>query len=133
VIGLTGWTDVARFTRGEYFKAREMEYVLSAKALGLNHARIIFRHILPNAMAPILVILTFDIAGAILLESGLSFLGFGVSPPTPTWGSCLNEASSNFASWWQILFPGLAIFLTVTAFNLVGEGLRDAVDPKLHT
>ncbi len=132
VIGFTGWTGVARLVRGEVLKQRALDYVAAARALGVSSARIIFRHILPNALAPVLVSVTFDIAGAILTEAGLSFLGFGVAPPTPTWGMLLNEARQNgpLDNWWLVLFPGLLLFLSVTAYNLVGEALRDALDPR---
>jgi len=133
VIGLTGWPGVARLVRGEFLKQKQMEYVLASRALGLSNSRIMFQHILPNAMGPVFVSATFGLAGAILMESGLSFLGFGVPPPTPSWGELLKQSQGyvDFA-WWLVLFPGLAIFITVTAFNLVGEGLRDAMDPRLR-
>jgi len=133
VIGLTGWPGVARLVRGEFLKQKQMEYVLAARALGLSDTRTMFRHILPNAMGPVFVSATFGLAGAILMESGLSFLGFGVPPPAPSWGELLKQSQGyvDFA-WWLVLFPGLAIFITVTAFNLVGEGLRDAMDPRLR-
>jgi len=132
VIGLTGWTGVARLVRGEFLKQRKLDYVTSAKAVGASNLRIIFNHILPNSLAPVLVSATFGVAGAILTESSLSFLGFGVPPPTPSWGDILSQSKQyiDFA-WWLTIFPGAAIFLTVTAYNLVGEGLRDAVDPRL--
>jgi len=131
-IGFTGWTGVARLVRGEFLKIRNIEYVEAVKALGAGDFRIIFRHILPNALAPVLVVATFGIAGAILTESALSFLGFGVPPPTPSWGEILSQSRAyiDFA-WWLATFPGLAIFITVTAYNLVGEGFRDAIDPRL--
>lgn len=134
IIGLFGWTGIARLVRGEFLKLKNQEFVLAAKALGLSDFRIIFFHILPNALAPVLVSATFGIAGAILLESALSFLGLGVPPPTPSWGAILMQAHDyvDFA-WWLIIFPGFAIFITVTAYNLVGEALRDAIDPKLRT
>ena len=133
VIGLTSWPGVARLVRGEFLRQRELEYVLSAKVLGFSNVRTMFRHILPNALGPVYVSATFGLAGAILMESGLSFLGFGVPPPTPSWGELLKQSQGyvDFA-WWLVLFPGLAIFITVTAFNLVGEGLRDAMDPRLR-
>ncbi len=133
IIGLFSWTGIARLVRGEFLKLKNQEFVISARALGLSDFRIIFSHILPNALAPVLVSATFGIAGAILLESALSFLGFGVPPPTPSWGSILMQAHDyvDFA-WWLIIFPGAAIFVTVTAYNLVGEGLRDAIDPRLR-
>lgn len=132
VIGLTGWTGVARFVRAEFFKLKQADFVLASKALGASHARIIFFHMLPNAMAPVLVSAVFGIAGAILTESSLSFLGFGVPPPTPSWGDILSQSRDYIEfAWWLTTFPGLAIFLSITAYNLVGEGLRDAMDPKL--
>lgn len=132
IIGLTGWPGVARLVRGEFLKQRKMDYVAAAKAVGASDGRIIFYHILPNSMAPVLVSATFGIAGAILVESSLSYLGFGVPPPTPSWGEILSQSKQyiDFA-WWLTIFPGAAIFLTVTAYNLLGEGLRDAVDPRL--
>jgi len=131
-IGLTGWTGVARLVRGEFLKLRSQEFVVAAEALGLSTPRVIFRHILPNALAPVFVSATFGVAGAILLESALSFLGFGVPPPTPSWGEILSQSRDyvDFA-WWLTLFPGLAIFVTITAYNLVGEGLREAIDARL--
>lgn len=132
VIGLTGWPTVARLTRGEFLKSKSLDYVVASEALGAGDARIIFRHVLPNSLAPISVAATFGVASAILIESTLSFLGFGVPPSTASWGSILSSARVLLPSgWWLTLFPGLAIFLTVTAYNLVGEGLRDAADPRL--
>jgi len=132
VIGLTGWTGIARLVRAEILKLKKMEFVLAARALGASHARIIGRHLLPNAMAPVLVSVVFGIAGAILTESSLSFLGFGVPPPTPSWGDILSQSRDYIEfAWWLTIFPGLAIFISITAYNLVGEGLRDAMDPKL--
>jgi peptide/nickel transport system permease protein len=131
-IGLIGWTDVARLVRGEFLKIRNREYVEATRALGARDWRTIFRHILPNALAPALVVATFGIAAAILYESALSFLGFGVQPPTPSWGDILSQSRSYYDfAWWLTIFPGVAIFITVTAFNLVNEGLRDAIDPRL--
>jgi peptide/nickel transport system permease protein len=131
VIGLVRWTGVARLTRAEFLKLREQEFVIAARALGLSSLRTIFRHILPNALGPILVSGTFAVAAGILTESALSFLGFGVSEPVPSWGSLVNESRSP-EHWWIILFPGLLIFLTVSCYNLVGEAVRDAVDPRLE-
>ncbi len=132
VIGLTGWTGVARFVRAEFFKLKNLDFVQATAALGASHMRIIFFHMLPNAMAPVLVSAVFGIAGAILTESSLSFLGFGVPPPTPSWGDILSQSRDYIEfAWWLTTFPGLAIFLSITAYNLVGEGLRDAMDPKL--
>jgi peptide/nickel transport system permease protein len=131
VIGATSWTGVARLIRGEFLKLRTFEYVEAAVALGGNDFRVMMKHMLPNALAPVLVDSTFGIAGAILVESGLSFLGFGVPPPDPSWGDVLSQSQRyvDFA-WWLVLFPGAAIFLTVTAFNLLGEGFRNSIDPK---
>ncbi|MBI3330159.1 MAG: ABC transporter permease [Nitrospinae bacterium] len=131
IIGLTGWVGIARFTRNEFLKVRGLDYVTAATALGLPDRRIMFRHILPNALAPVLVSIVLGIAAAILLESGLSFLGIGVPADTVTWGSILNEARSNTFAWWLAVFPGAAIFMAVIAYYLVGEGLRDALDPRL--
>ena len=131
-IGLTIWTNNARLTRGEVLKVRNMDYISAATSLGLTGRRIIFRHILPNAIAPVLVNGAFEVAGAILTEAGLSFLGFGVAATTVTWGSVLSEARGATSSWWLAVFPGFMIFITVVAYNLVGEGLRDALDPRLR-
>ncbi len=131
VIGLTGWPGIARIVRGEFMKLRETDFVIASRAVGARDARIILRHILPNSLAPVLVSATFGIASTILIESSLSFLGFGVQPPTPSWGDILSQSRDfmDFA-WWLTLIPGFAIFLTITAYNLVGEGLQDAIDPK---
>jgi peptide/nickel transport system permease protein len=132
ILGLTGWTGVARFTRGEFLKVKNEEFVVAAKALGFSDFRTIFRHVLPNTLTPVLVSATFGVAAAILIESGLSFLGFGAPPEQATWGSLLSSARDMLPSgWWLTTFPGLAIFITVTVYNLVGEGLRDALDPRL--
>lgn len=131
VIGLTGWTGIARLVRGEFLKLKNLDFVQSARALGYSFPRIIFRHILPNALSPVLVSVTFGIASAILVESSLSFLGFGVQPPTPSWGDILSQSREFMdIAWWLMFYPGVAIFITVTAFNLVGEGLQDAIDPR---
>jgi len=131
-IGIVGWTGVARLIRGEFLKLRQQEFVVAARALGVPSRRVMFRHILPNAIAPVLVSATFGIAGAILTESGLSFLGFGVPPPTASWGSILSLARQYvYQAWWLTAFPGAAIFLSILCYNLIGEGLRDAVDPRL--
>jgi peptide/nickel transport system permease protein len=132
VIGLTGWTGVARFVRAEFLKLKQLDFIMASRALGASHTRIIVVHMLPNAMAPVLVSAVFGIAGAILTESSLSFLGFGVPPPTPSWGDILSQSRDYIEfAWWLTVFPGVAIFLSITAYNLVGEGLRDAMDPKL--
>jgi len=132
VLGLTSWTNIARLIRGEFLRLREMDYVAAARALGVRRPRIIFRHILPNGLAPVLVPISFGVAGAILTESGLSFLGFGAPPPNPSWGTLLNSARENLNNWWLVVFPGGAIFLAVLAYNLIGEGLQDAIDPRLQ-
>ncbi|WP_437186344.1 ABC transporter permease [Planctomicrobium sp. SH668] len=132
IIGATGWTGIARLTRGEFLKLRESDFVAAARVLGAGQFRIIFRHILPNSMAPVLVPITFGIASAILLESGLSFLGFGAPPPNPSWGLLLSDGRSNFSLWWLIVFPGAAIFSAVLAYNVIGEGLQEATDPRLR-
>lgn len=133
IIGITGWTGAARLIRGEFLRLRESDYATAARATGLSDRRIMFRHLLPNSLSPVLVSATFGIAGAILTESALSFLGFGVPPPTASWGELLSQSQRYVdRAWWLIIFPGAAIFTTMTAFNLVGEGLRDAMDPRLR-
>lgn len=133
IIGLTGWTGIARLVRGEFLRLVDQEFVLAGKALGYSAPHIIFRHVLPNALAPVLVSATFGVAGAILTESSLSFLGLGISVPTPSWGSILSSGrDAIFRAPWLIQFPGLAIFITITCYNLVGEALRDASDPRLR-
>lgn len=132
VIGITGWMGIARLVRAEFLSLKEREFVLSARALGASDIRIIFRHILPNAMAPVLVSATLGVAGAILTESALSFLGIGVQPPTPSWGNILTAGKDNIEiAWWLSFFPGLAILITVLGYNLLGEGIRDSLDPRL--
>ncbi len=132
VIGVTGWMDVARLVRAEFLTLKERDFVDAAKALGMRNARLILRHILPNALSPVFVAATFGVAGAILTESGLSFLGLGVQPPDPSWGNILTAGKDNIEiAWWLSLYPGLAILITVLSYNLVGEGLRDALDPRL--
>ena len=133
VIGLTSWTGLARLVRGEFLRLSGQPFTLAAQAVGANDFRVIVRHLLPNALGPILVAATFGVASAILIESSLSFLGFGMQAPTPSWGDILNEARRyiDFA-WWLAFFPGLAILITIMSYNFVGEGLRDAVDPRLR-
>ncbi|MEW6265991.1 MAG: oligopeptide ABC transporter permease [Thermodesulfobacteriota bacterium] len=132
VIGVTGWMGVARLVRAEFLTLKSRDFVLAAKALGAGDPRIIFRHILPNALAPVLVSATLGVAGAILTESALSFLGIGVQPPTPTWGNILTEGKDTISlAWWLSVYPGLAILVTVLGYNLLGEGLRDTLDPRL--
>ena len=130
ILGLTGWVGIARLIRSEFLRVRAMDYVAAAAAMGASDARIIVRHVLPNAIAPVLVSMSFGVASAVLLESGLSFLGIGVPAQMVTWGSILAVAQSNTSAWWLAVFPGAAIFLTVTAYNLLGDGLRDALDPR---
>jgi len=133
IIGVTGWTGVARLVRGDFLKFRNREFVIAARVTGMSSRRIAFRHLLPNAMAPVLVSATFGVAAAILTESALSFLGFGVPPSTPSWGSILSQAQAYMdIAWWLTLAPGFAIFLSITAYNLIGEALRDAIDPQMR-
>ena len=132
VIGLTSWTGLARLVRGEFLRLGSQPFPQAARALGASDFRVIVRHLLPNALGPILVSATFGVASAILIESSLSFLGFGMQAPTPSWGDILSDARRyiDFA-WWLAFFPGLAILVTIMSYNFVGEGLRDAVDPRL--
>ena len=132
VLGFTGWTGIARLMRAEFLKLKESDYVVAARSLGVGQVRIMFRHILPNALAPILVPIVFGIASAILIEAGLSLLGFGAPPPNPSWGNVLQSGKGNPEMWWVIVFPGLAIFFTVLAYNLIGEGVQEATDPRLR-
>jgi len=131
IIGLTSWMGVARLVRAEFLSLKEREFVLGAKASGASNFRIIFSHILPNALAPVFISAVLGVAAAVLLESSLSFLGLGIQPPTPSWGNILTDGKSNIEiAWWLSVFPGLAILITVLGYNLLGEGLRDALDPK---
>ena len=133
VIGLTGWMGVARLVRAEFLALKEREFVVWSQSIGASALRIIWRHILPNAMAPVLVAMTLGIPAAILTESGLSFLGLGVRPPYATWGNILNEGKEVIElAWWLSVYPGLAILVTVLSYNLLGEGIRDALDPRLR-
>ena len=133
VIGLTGWMGVTRLVRAEFLALKEREFVLWSQAVGAAGFRVVWRHILPNAMAPVLVAMTLGIPAAILTESGLSFLGLGVQPPFATWGNILNEGKDAIEiAWWLSFFPGLAILITVLSYNLLGEGIRDALDPRLR-
>jgi peptide/nickel transport system permease protein len=132
IIGITGWMGVARLVRAEFLSLKERDFAIAEKALGARDLRIIFGHILPNALAPVLVSATLGVAGAILTESALSFLGIGVQPPTPSWGNILTAGKDNIEiAWWLSLYPGLAILITVLGYNLLGEGIRDAIDPRL--
>lgn len=131
IIGFISWTSIARFIRAELLRVRNLEYIEAAQAMGFSEARIIFRHAIPNALTPVLITIAFGIASAILTEAFLSFLGIGVAAEEVTWGSLLNLARTKFQAWWLAVFPGTAIFITVTIFNLIGEGLTDALDPRL--
>jgi peptide/nickel transport system permease protein len=134
VLGLTQWPGTARIVRGEVLSLRERDYITAARALGMGRARIILRHLVPNVLAPVIVAATLGIGNTIVLEAGLSFLGLGVQPPTPSWGNMVADGRQNLiGAWWVATFPGLAIVFTVLAFNLVGDGLRDALDPRLRT
>ena len=133
IIGATGWMGITRLVRADFISLKERDFVLAARALGASDLRIIFQHILPNAMTSILVAATLGVAGAILTESALSFLGIGVQPPTPSWGNILTAGKDNIdIAWWLSLYPGLAILVTVLGYNLLGEGIRDAMDPRLR-
>jgi peptide/nickel transport system permease protein len=132
IIGATSWVGIARFTRNEFLRIRNLDYVTSAIALGVTDRKVMFKHILPNALAPVIVSVVLGIAGAILVESALSFLGIGVPAELVTWGSILHEASTTTFAWWLAVFPGFAIFITVLAYYLVGEGLREVLDPRLR-
>jgi peptide/nickel transport system permease protein len=133
VIGLTGWMGVTRLVRAEFLSLKEREFVVWSHAIGATGFRVVWRHILPNAMAPVLVAMTLGIPAAILTESGLSFLGLGVQPPYATWGNILNEGKDTIEiGWWLSFYPGVAILLTVLSYNLLGEGIRDALDPRLR-
>lgn len=130
VIGITSWMGVARLIRAEILSLKEREFILAARALGASDLRIILFHLMPNAIAPVLVSAVLGVAAAVLVESALSFLGLGVQPPTPSWGNILMEGSSSLGvCWWLSLFPGLAIFITVLGYNLLGEGLREYFSP----
>lgn len=132
VIGATGWMDVARLVRAEFLTLKQRDFVLASKSSGAGSLRLIFREILPNALTPVFVAATFGVAGAILTESALSFLGIGVQPPNPSWGNILTSGKDNIeTAWWLSFYPGMAILITVLSFNLAGEGLRDALDPRL--
>lgn len=132
VIGLTSWMGVSRLVRAEVLSSKEREFALAARAIGAGDLRMIFKHILPNSMAPVLVSAVLGVAGAILVESALSFLGIGVQPPTASWGNILTAGKDNIEiAWWLSVFPGLAILITVLAYNLLGEGIRDSIDPRL--
>ena len=133
VLGFTQWPGTARIVRGEVLGLREREFIQAARALGFTRVRIIFRHVIPNTLAPVIVATTLGIGNVIVLEAGLSFLGLGLQPPTPSWGSMVADGRGDLLNaWWISTFPGLAIVFTVVAFNLAGDGLRDALDPRLR-
>jgi peptide/nickel transport system permease protein len=133
IIGALSWPPVARLVRASVLSLREREFAEAARAVGNNDGRIIFRHLLPNAIAPIVVQATLDVANVIVLESTLSFLGLGIQPPTASWGNMLANAQSNLqTAWWAAVFPGLCILITVLAINYIGDGLRDALDPNMN-
>lgn len=133
VIGLTAWTGIARYVRAEFMRLKTLDYAIAARALGASGFRIAFRHMLPNALAPVLVVVTFGIAGAILTEAALSFLGFGVMPPQPSWGNILSQAYANLRTAPHLIWPPcIAIFISVLGFNLIGDAFRDVTDPKLY-
>lgn len=132
VIGLTSWMGITRLVRAEFLSLKGRDFVLAERAMGASSLRIIFFHILPNALAPVLVSATLGIASAVLTESALSFLGIGVQPPTPSWGNILTQGKEVLGvAWWLSFYPGIAILLTVLGYNLLGEGIRDAIDPRL--
>ncbi|MCL4111247.1 UNVERIFIED_CONTAM: hypothetical protein GTU68_026498 [Idotea baltica] len=131
IIGIFGWPRIARYMRGEMLKNRSQMYIEAARSLGFREFRILVRHAIPNSLAPVLVVIAFGIAGAITTEAALSFLGVAIPDDIITWGKLLKEARNSVSSWWLSLFPGLAIFITVASLNLLGEGLRDALDPKI--
>ena len=131
VIGLTSWMGVTRLVRAEFLSLRKREFIMAAESLGISSFQLIWRYMLPNAMGPVLVSAVLGVAGAVLIESGLSFLGLGVQPPDPSWGNMLTEGKDNIQiAWWLSVYPGLAILITVLGYNLLGEGLRDRYDPR---
>ena len=133
VIGATSWMGVARLIRAEVLTLKERDYVTAARIMGAGNVRILTRHIIPNAIGPVMVSATLGIGAAILVESALSFLGIGVQPPTPSWGNILMDGKSTLGvAWWLTIFPGVFILLTVLAYNLLGEGLRDMMEPRLR-
>lgn len=132
ILAITGWMGVSRLVRGEFLSLREQEFIEAARAVGMENKDIITRHMMPNAMAPIFVAATLGVADAIMMESALSFLGFGIQPPAPTWGNMLTNAQQYMIDTpWLAVYPGLMIFMTIVSVNYVGDGLRDALDPKL--
>ncbi len=133
ILAIGGWVVYARITRGQVLSLREKEFIEAARGLGMGHARVLLRHILPNVLTPIIVVGTFAVAQMILLETSLSFLGLGVQPPTPSWGGMLNDGRGYITiAWWLTTFPGAAIMLTVLGINFLGDWLRDLLDPRLQ-
>jgi peptide/nickel transport system permease protein len=134
VIGLTSWMGVTRLVRAEFLSLKERDFVQAARVLGGRDPRIMILHVLPNSLAPVLVNATLGVAGAILIESALSFLGIGIQPPEPSWGNMLTAGKDTIEiAWWLSFFPGFAIFVTVMGYNMLGEGIRDAIDPRLKS
>ena len=132
-LSFTGWMGVARIVRSQVLSLKEQEFILAAKSLGLSSMRIIFRHLAPNTLTPVIIAATLRIGSIILTEAGLSFLGLGVQPPTPSWGNIINEGRDSLLNyWWISTFPGIAILTTVVCFNLIGDGVRDALDPRMR-
>ncbi len=134
VLALLSWPSIARIVRGQILTLREMEYMEACEALGISDFRRIFRHLLPNVLAYVIVYATLGMASVILTETSLSFLGLGVSPPTPTWGNMIQEARNTLIiqqKWWYWIPPGICIFISVMCFNILGDGMRDAIDPKM--
>jgi peptide/nickel transport system permease protein len=134
ILGLTQWPSTTRLVRGEVLSLREREFIQAGTVLGYSRTRLIFRHLIPHTVAPVIVAATLGIGDTIVLEAGLSFLGLGVQPPTPSWGTMVADGRNNLlGAWWISTFPGLAIVLTVLSFNLAGDGLRDALDPRMRS
>jgi peptide/nickel transport system permease protein len=132
VLTLSNWVSYARTVRGVVLSLKEQEFVTAAISIGANWHRVLFRHLLPNSMAPILVLVSFNLANIILMESALSFLGLGIQPPTPSWGAMISDARGHmYTSWWLVTFPGLALMFLVLGVNQLGDGLRDLLDPRL--
>ena len=132
IIGSVSWTGIAKFIRAELLRIRRLEYIEAAQAFGYSDFRIIIKHAIPNALAPVFIAIAFGVATAILMEAFLSFIGVGIPDDQVTWGSLLRLSRDKFSAWWLAVFPGFAIFITVTIFNLIGEGLTEALDPRLR-
>lgn len=132
IIGLIGWTGIARFVRSELLRIRRLDYIEAARSMGFNAVRIFWQHAIPNALTPVLITIAFGIAGAILTEAVLTFLGIGIPPEEVSWGRMLYNARNNTSEWWLAIFPGMAIFMTITIFNLLGQGLTEALNPRVR-